>query len=343
MLAERGHSVIICAEEWPESPEGVYHVLPFRTNGVTAFAEAMKRYSQLATDTVLFSLERTPRQDIYRAGDGVHAAWLERRTPYITSWKRFFASFDLKHHSLLQLEKQVFSSKNTSVVIANSDMVRGEIVQRFQYPADQIRVIHPGVDLKYFTPCPDSGRKRELRKQLGLPPEVVVWSFVGSGFARKGLRWAIELAAAQTLPPTLCVLGKGSVSMYRALGAKHKLPLQFLPLETEARDVYQASDAFILPTIYDPCSNACLEAAACGLPVITTTANGASERVQGLFLSDPGDIERFAPRCNEYNVPLNLSGVGEMRRADLDENPCWEALLQLIHAVALNKEVSKQS
>ena len=32
-----------------------------------------------------------------------------------------------------------------------------------------------------------------------------------------------------------------------------------------------------LPTWYDPFSNACLEALAAGLPVITTTANGFSE------------------------------------------------------------------
>jgi UDP-glucose:(heptosyl)LPS alpha-1,3-glucosyltransferase len=44
--------------------------------------------------------------------------------------------------------------------------------------------------------------------------------------------------------------------------------------------VYAAADIFILPTIYDPFSNACLEALACGLPVITTRSNGFSEIIE---------------------------------------------------------------
>ena len=44
--------------------------------------------------------------------------------------------------------------------------------------------------------------------------------------------------------------------------------------------LYAAADIFILPTIYDPFSNACLEALACGLPVITTRANGFSEIIE---------------------------------------------------------------
>jgi UDP-glucose:(heptosyl)LPS alpha-1,3-glucosyltransferase len=39
------------------------------------------------------------------------------------------------------------------------------------------------------------------------------------------------------------------------------------------------ADVFLLPTLYDPLSNAVLEALACGLPVITSTRCGAGELV----------------------------------------------------------------
>jgi UDP-glucose:(heptosyl)LPS alpha-1,3-glucosyltransferase len=45
----------------------------------------------------------------------------------------------------------------------------------------------------------------------------------------------------------------------------------------DLQPLYAAADIFLLPTIYDPFSNACLEAFAAGLPVITTRANGFSE------------------------------------------------------------------
>ena len=59
-------------------------------------------------------------------------------------------------------------------------------------------------------------------------------------------------------------------------------------LQIKAREVpgratiwcaFAAADIFILP-IYDPFSNACLEALACGLPVITTRDNGFNEIIE---------------------------------------------------------------
>ncbi|RYY70021.1 MAG: glycosyltransferase, partial [Comamonadaceae bacterium] len=44
---------------------------------------------------------------------------------------------------------------------------------------------------------------------------------------------------------------------------------------------YHAADAFVLPTLYDPQSNAMLEAMGCGLPVITSTGCGAAELLSG--------------------------------------------------------------
>jgi UDP-glucose:(heptosyl)LPS alpha-1,3-glucosyltransferase len=59
--------------------------------------------------------------------------------------------------------------------------------------------------------------------------------------------------------------------------------------------LYGAADIFLLPTIYDPFSNACLEALATGLPVITTRANGFSEIIEsgvhGTGLDDPPNTE----------------------------------------------------
>src|SRR5436309_14776541 len=57
-------------------------------------------------------------------------------------------------------------------------------------------------------------------------------------------------------------------------------PVRFVGEVADLRPVYSAADILILPTIYDPFSNACLEALACGLPVITTRANGFSEIIE---------------------------------------------------------------
>ena len=72
----------------------------------------------------------------------------------------------------------------------------------------------------------------------------------------------------------LLVAGRGRSHMARGpfiqrLGAVRDLPA-----------LYAAADIFLLPTLYDPFSNACLEALAAGLPVITTRDNGFSEIIE---------------------------------------------------------------
>ena len=47
----------------------------------------------------------------------------------------------------------------------------------------------------------------------------------------------------------------------------------------DVRPLSAAADAFVLPTLYEPLSNAVLEALACGLPCVVSTQCGAAELV----------------------------------------------------------------
>ena len=61
---------------------------------------------------------------------------------------------------------------------------------------------------------------------------------------------------------------------------------------------YAAADFYVHPTYYDPCSLVLLEAAACGLPLITSRFNGASEMFNEgqdmLLVDDPSDDRELA-------------------------------------------------
>src|SRR5207247_6348282 len=87
---------------------------------------------------VLFSLERVWSCDVYRAGDGVHRAWLDRRRKFELPLKRFVRSLSSKHQDLLRLEQSLFSDDRTRVVIAGSQMVKDEIVNLYGYPTNRI-------------------------------------------------------------------------------------------------------------------------------------------------------------------------------------------------------------
>src|SRR5436305_14910703 len=94
---------------------------------------------------------------------------------------------------------------------------------------------------------------------------------------------AIEAMALCKNPEMrLLVAGRGDARPYKTTRLRfwREDPVQFLGEVADLAPLYAAADIFILPTIYDPFSNACLEALASGLPVITTSENGFSEMIE---------------------------------------------------------------
>jgi UDP-glucose:(heptosyl)LPS alpha-1,3-glucosyltransferase len=232
---------------------------------------------------VLMSLERIWRCDIYRAGDGVHRAWLERRLQITGPWQKLTRIWNRKHSATLALEKSLFGEGGAGRVIANSRMVQDEIVRLYGFPKEKIDLVYNGVPLEALRRGGESRSK--MRETLGLTSDDVAVLFAGSGWERKGLRFAIEAIEKSGKEMRLLVAGRGNEREFRSPRVR------FLGVVQDMPALYAAADIFLLPTIYDPFSNACLEALAAGLPVITTRKNGFSEIIEtgvhGTVLDDP--------------------------------------------------------
>jgi len=281
-VVEAGNDVqLVTTNDWPDAEWPFGSITHLRVKSPIAFADEVKKIQPSLRYDVLFSLERVWNCDVYRAGDGVHQAWLERRRRFELPLKRFVRSLTSKHRDLLSLEHSLFSGGNTRRVIAGSQMVKDEIVNIYPYPADRIDLVRNGVPLEKFRFDPELREKS--REELTLKPDQTVLLFAGSGWPRKGLLSAIEaMALCRDSKMRLLVAGRGNVKPYKTkrLWFWREDPLRFLGEVADMLPVYAAADIFILPTIYDPFSNACLEALACGLPVITTRSNGFSEVIQ---------------------------------------------------------------
>jgi UDP-glucose:(heptosyl)LPS alpha-1,3-glucosyltransferase len=207
---------------------------------------------------------------VFRAGDGVHTRWLQ------LSGKPFLNRLLNPFHTVAPW-MELRSMRSARLIVPNSHMVAAEITNRDPALQDRIRVIHNGFDGARFHP--GDGNRQELRRKLALPGEGRLLLFAGSGWERKGLTLALEILASVSPPASLCVLGKGKPESYA--NQIHRLGLQgrvlFRGVREDIADYYRAADVFVLPTLYDPFSNACLESLACGTPVITTRTNGAAE------------------------------------------------------------------
>jgi UDP-glucose:(heptosyl)LPS alpha-1,3-glucosyltransferase len=281
-VVEAGHDVqLVATNDWPDSEWPFGLITRLRSKSPVEFATELEAMRVQFRSDVLFSLERVWSCDVYRAGDGVHRAWLDRRRKFELPLKRFVRSLSSKHQDLLHLEQSLFSSGNTRRVIAGSQMVKDEIVNLYGYPADNIDIVRNGIPLSEFRF--DRELREKSRQELNLKPDQLALLFAGSGWSRKGLLFAMEaVALCKNRKMRLLVAGRGKTRLYktRSLRFWREKPVRFLGEVPDMLRVYAAADIFILPTIYDPFSNACLEALACGLPVITTRSNGFSETIE---------------------------------------------------------------
>ncbi len=270
---------------------------------------------------VLLSLERIWRADVYRAGDGVHRAWLQRRSQLGGLLQQFSNLLNRKHAAALALEESLFSNTGAGRVIANSKMVRDEIVQFYGFPKEKIDLIYNGVPIAAFQS--NQERRAKTRATLGLGNEDCAILFAGTGWERKGLRFAINAIESSGRELRLLVAGRGDYKDFRSDRVK------FLEIVDDMPALYGAADIFLLPTIYDPFSNACLEALASGLPIVTTRANGFAEIIEsdvhGSILEDPRDtnaireaLQFWSDRTQRERV--RTENVALARQFDISSN-----------------------
>ena len=179
-----GHEAhLFTTNDWPPNEWPFGKITQINAGSTIAFAdEVEKRRVQVACD-VLMSLERIWRCDVFRAGDGVHQVWLNRRKKFEAPWKRFVRRFNRKHSELLRLEKSLLDDRGAERVIANSQMVKSEIVDLYNYRRDKIDIVRNGVPLDLFRF--DPVRREKSRSELRVESDDVLALFAGSGWERK--------------------------------------------------------------------------------------------------------------------------------------------------------------
>lgn len=306
-LARRGHELVLFSDVvWPDSALAAHGlrmdraVIEARTPRL--FADGLEKARADYSLDLLFSLERVWSCDLYRAGDGVHAGWLEKRARFEPAWQGWLRRLNPKHRQILALERALFTG-SARRIITNSALVQREITTLFGTPAERITVVHNGLPQQSIPP----GARAEMRAELGLAETDYVAIFVGSGWERKGLRFAVE-AVRQMRGVTLLVAGKGNPRGLDAVPG-----VCFLGPRRDVPRLLAAADVFVLPTIYEPFSNACLEALAAGLPVITTSANGFAEIMapgtDGEVIDDPSDRAALAAAIERWRDPARRAAV----------------------------------
>lgn len=311
-LRTAGASLSIVTRGWPDHDGSVIVLDPFHIGSLWrdwGFARAVCRELGRRRFDLVQSHERIACCDVYRAGDGVHAQWLEERARVQGPLARLATRASPHHRYLLAAERALFASARLRAVICNSEMVRSEIAARFGTPADKLVLIRNAVDSAAYHPGLRDELRSAVREQLALPQDAHVALHVGSGFERKGVDALLHALARAPGSPWAIVAGKDKraarfVAQARRLGVDARV--RFVGSVSDVRPYYAAADSFVLATLYDPQPNAALEAMACGLPIVTTPKCGVAELLregESGFVRDALDVAGIAEALGRLDPP----------------------------------------
>jgi UDP-glucose:(heptosyl)LPS alpha-1,3-glucosyltransferase len=259
---------------------------------------------------------------IVTVGGGCHRFYLREVLPLEGRGLAGLRALLPLHQVILALERKNLRPDRCPYIIANSALGRAGILRYYPFPPERVIVAHNGVDAERFSPEGRAGTREATRAALGVAPDELLLLFVGGGFARKGLGVLLEALSRLSRQESLrlAVLGRGSPGRWQRQAARLGLGgrTSFTGPVRDAARYYAAADLFVLPTLFDPFANATLEAMASGLPVVTTSRNGAAEILtpgaDGMVIPDPRDAGALADALAALCDPGRRAAMGARAR-----------------------------
>jgi len=318
MTAE-GHEVHVYAEHRDEEAPGIFFhsvkTIPFpKSLRLLSFAIRATEAMENGNYDITFGVGNTLKADILQPHGGVHWAWFWRSLriydhPWMWVIKFLGRVLSPKQWAQAYIESSPYKKKDFHKIIAISDMVKQDMMRWYRIPEEKIAVVYNGVDIERFHPR-NRQYRQEIRSRHGIGAEEMVILFVSNNFQMKGLGLLIKILAKikkENLPPfKLLILGRDRQDSYLGLARNKGIfeEMVFAGSTNEPEKYYGASDLLVHPTFYDACSLTVLEALASGLPVITTSTNGASGIItmgrEGYVISDPRDSQTLGQQISFF-------------------------------------------
>ncbi|MFN4258188.1 MAG: glycosyltransferase family 4 protein [Gemmataceae bacterium] len=291
------------------------------------FGRACLRALREHQHDVSIGFDKTWGQDVLYPQGGLHAACaaynLEKHYhPLARMAARCLKNLDPAFWSFLLLERQQYLISQPPLIVVNSRMVQSHFQQFLGLPPDGIRIVPSAIDPDRFHLAEQPRRRLEWRKHWHIDESETVGLFVAMNYRLKGLDPLLH--AVRRLPThvpfRLLVVGNRHKSHFERLAARLGIArrVTFLGPVRDVQNCYFAADFLVHPTFYDPCSLVVLEALTCGLPVITTRANGASELLhppmEGYVIDNPHDHDKLAWCIRQLFDPIRRKACSQAAR-----------------------------
>jgi glycosyltransferase involved in cell wall biosynthesis len=221
---------------------------------------------------------------------------------------------------------EILTSRRLDHAIAVSHSTKAAWAGRIAMTGDKLSVIPNGVDVEHYSRRLSPAAARAA---LGLPADAAhVLSVVGRLEEQKGHRYLLDAFAGvvRVVPNAhLALAGDGTLrhalaEQAKALGIDRRV--HFLGHRQGVQTILDASDVFVLPSLWEAMPFALLEAMAAALPVVATAVAGVPELVvegETGFLVAPADVlalERALVRTLQLPDSGRELGIAGRQRVD---------------------------
>ncbi|HHS97987.1 MAG TPA: glycosyltransferase family 1 protein [Chloroflexi bacterium] len=210
-------------------------------------------------------------------------------------------------------------------VLADSEATRADLIRLLGVPPEKVEVLYSGVDPR-FRPEPEPGERERLRARYGIGDQPYILS-VGTlqprkNFVRLIRAFARLRSAPLRLAPRLLIAG-GRGWLYEEVleeaerrGDRVRL-LGFVD-DADLPALYRNARLFVFPSFYEGFGLPVLEAMACGVPVVCSSASSLPEVAgDAALLVDPHDEEGLAAAMERALADETLRA--EMRARGLQQ------------------------
>jgi UDP-glucose:(heptosyl)LPS alpha-1,3-glucosyltransferase len=330
-LEQQGHEVHIFTPNAGQATESAANLHAFdvppgpRHTRLDRMADALKAALAACPCDVVHGFNHIRHGDILRLGGGVHRAFekysiLSEPTAFQRNLK--YASMNIlpKYRAFRRNEYFQFAPPNRHF-IANAPRVAEDMARWYPACSERIHMIPNGIDPQRFNPKLRAELRTDARKELPGNPKAFTLLFASNNYKLKGLRHLIDAlpAAMKKLnrPLRLLVAGRERPTAYRKQAERLNLAQDvfFLDHCPNIARLYAASDALVHPTYYDACANVCIEAAAMGVPVLTTHNNGAAH-----FLAECRNTVLVDMPCGNATLAQAIAQLTEPFRREAAEH-----------------------
>jgi len=259
-----------------------------------------------------------------------------RRDPELTDYLRFYDRiFD---------RLMARGLKRASLLVADSEYTRWDIIRHLGYPAERVKVVYLGVDHQNFRP---QEVPPEFFARYNLSPNKIYLVYAGSEDPRKNLLrllQAFALVAKDSPEVELLKIGAARFGAERnrllayieANGLTDKVRFFEGVTDADLACFYNIATAFVFPSLAEGFGLPPLEAMACGTPVICSNATSLPEVVgEAGMLVNPYDVGELAEAIQKVLqnpvLQADLSQKGLARAASFTWDKTAAAMLQVYH------------